>query len=554
MKKTIISLFAVFCLGLSLFAQNAVQDALKAMPCSDMTELAAMQKALAKDAPQSVIELASMLQPAEARANATVEYALSALSNFGSDPANSKYRKNIRKGFEQAAAAAGDQYNKAFLATQLRLLSPENEAAPVYKSKNIKKYSKLWDKPVKLEKALMNKDRKYRTTALQTYTSKADENTFQTIAEVFPKLSDEAKMDVLNWAGDLREKSMADLAISQFDSKNKELAACAMNAAGKIGTLPVLNLLIEELGSDNDKAAYAALKSFNGDIRGTVAEAFKRAKGQQALNLMTLAAERHVTEAAPKIFRLAEREDGIALDCLTNVVTPKDAKRVAELMDKDDFAFSTISSLQKTLDACLKNLDAEKKYESIKKLQEKASHPERFLTNLAFIGSDQAAKDICEAYQNGKSRFALGALLNTNNYIVAPALLQEAKEGNAIALGKYIDLVSKFVPGGQRTELLSELMPYAKDTGTKKALITAFRYVATPGANENIASFLDDDDINVAISAAQGIKNHMGQFVGKIDKETAIARLKKAAEVFARRAGADDKYAIDEINDLINKF
>jgi len=353
MKKTIISLFTILCFGLSLFAQNAVQDALKAMPCNNADELAVVQKALAKEAPQSVVELAAMLQPAEKCANSAVEYALSAMSNYGTNPENSKYKKNIKKGFEQAVAAAEDQYNKAFLASQLRLLSPENEKAPVYKSKNDKKISKLWDKPVDLKKALKNKDRKYRVTALQTYNCTANEETFAIVSEIFPKLCDEAKMDVLNWIGNLGEKSMVDLVLSEFDSKNKELAGCAMNAAGKIGTLPLLNALIDELDSKNDQAAYAALLAFNGDIRGTVAENFKKAKGQKALNLMNLASERHVTEAAPKIFRMAEREDGIALNCLVNVVTEKDAKRVAEMMDSDAYAVSTIVALQKAFNSCI---------------------------------------------------------------------------------------------------------------------------------------------------------------------------------------------------------
>lgn len=554
MKKIILSLIAVLSLGLALYAQNSVQDALKAIPVQDAKSLEALMKAVAKDAPQSVVDLAAMLKPAEERSNNIVEYAISAISNFGTNPEYSKYKKNIKKGFEMAAAAAEDPFNKAFLEAQLRLLSPENAVAPVYKSKNIRKYSKLWDKPVKLEKALLSKDRKFRTTALKTYNETADETTFQTISEVFPKLTDEAKIDVLNWVGDLRETSMADIVLSQFGSSNPDLAASAMNAGGKIGTYPILLALIEGLDGSNEKAAYAALKAFNGDIRGTVAEAFKNAKGQKSLNLMSLAAERHVTEAAPKIFRMAEREDGIALDCLKDVVTEKDAKRVADLIDKDDYAYSTIAALQKAFDACLKGMDADKKYDTVKKFQEKASHPERFLAILAFIGSDKAAQDICDAYAADPSRIAAAALTQTDNYMVAPSLLNAAEGGNVPALDKYIDLVSKYEPAASKTEKLTSVIGLAKNSGTKEKIIKAFKSIPTVDAIKTVAAYMDDADINIAISAAKVIKGNMSGLKGKIDKQEAVGLLTKASAVFKKRGFADDNYAVDEIKDIIAKF
>ena len=81
MKKILISIFFAVVLCGSIMAQDArqrkmetiVQDVLAAMPTDDLAEFYVQMADLAGSAPESVVYLASRLQPAEAASNNLVE-------------------------------------------------------------------------------------------------------------------------------------------------------------------------------------------------------------------------------------------------------------------------------------------------------------------------------------------------------------------------------------------------------------------------------------------------------------------------------------------------
>ena len=132
MRKTIFSILTALVFCCSLFAQDArqrtvdtiVQDVLAAMPAQNQDDFNAQMSDLAQGAPASVEKLASMLKPADAGANNLVEYAISGVTRYATDPANEAVKDKVKAGLENAAAACRDKYNKQFREAQRRLMTP----------------------------------------------------------------------------------------------------------------------------------------------------------------------------------------------------------------------------------------------------------------------------------------------------------------------------------------------------------------------------------------------------------------------------------------------
>ena len=128
--KKIVSLIVLALVGATLcFGQDArgrvpstvVSDVLAAMPCNDAAILVQNVQDLAVSAPATVELLAARL--GEQGTNALVEYALSSLAAFVSDPARAQYKDAVREGFAKGIAAQTDSVNRQFLLAQLRLFA-----------------------------------------------------------------------------------------------------------------------------------------------------------------------------------------------------------------------------------------------------------------------------------------------------------------------------------------------------------------------------------------------------------------------------------------------
>ena len=132
--KKIVSLIALALVGATLcFGQDArgrvpstvVSDVLATMPCDDAAILAQNVQDLAVSAPATVELLAARL--GEQGTNALVEYALSSLAAFVSDPARAQYKDAVREGFAKGIAAQTDPVNRQFLLAQLRLFATQKD-------------------------------------------------------------------------------------------------------------------------------------------------------------------------------------------------------------------------------------------------------------------------------------------------------------------------------------------------------------------------------------------------------------------------------------------
>ena len=572
MKKIITLILATLALCFTLQAQDARQrtvetivgDVVAQMPAQDAAALASDMLDLAKAAPESVVKLAAMLQGAEKGANNRVEYAINGLTNFAATPGNQIWQTAVKEGLQKAIAACTDPVNRQFLESQLWLLGkPDNTVvtAPVDAkafSRNAtaqEKCEALYEKekvlgsvPEKdLLKAITDKSRMVRGTALRRYAPATDAFAAK-LAKKFKSLSDEGKVDVLNWLGDKKIASQLPLILGQFGSLT-DIASAAIEAAGKIGGDAAADALIGQLGSDNAPAALKALKSFPGDLKDKVAAALETASGPALSNLLALAGSKGMDNAAERIFQLATEADPGAIQALTGVAKRSDIGRLANLLDKAKE--EDVPGFKKGFAAALKTLSPAEKYDTVIKIIEGARHPERFFSALALSGTDEAVKELTEAAKNG-SQEAVKALGKTGNYKAAPALLAAGRAGDLSALKDYVSFVDRYEKNVDRKcEALADALGATKDAALLQNFLAKLSNTPTSKAFAVAGSFLDNGDVDVAAAAAQAAKNIAAKCVDDLDAAAKTAILGKAIQAFQARGTADDGYAVDEIRKML---
>ena len=579
MRKTIFSIFAALVFCCSIFAQDArnrtmetvVQDVLAALPTDNLTECYVQMADLAKEAPASVEKLASMLKPAEAGANNLVEYAISGVVRYATDPANAAVKEAVKTGVEKAIASCKDKYNKQFLQAQLRLMQsyepsfdaymnatyPFEEAKALVKSAETKDQCKaLWlyteNLGEKSEKvilsAIKSDDRDVRTTALLAYEDLADDEFYAKVAKMYKKLSPEAKADVVYWFGEKNVQSQLDLVLSQLNAGG-EVGANAIEAAGKLSGKKAADQLFAMLGGRDSDAAVNALRYVDIDFTDAVAAALPQAEGKKCEALLYLASSKRNTKAAPAVFaHVTSADQGVAdaaAKALAGVVTASDAAAVAKLYDASE---KNLGELEKALKVAVRSLSADAKYEAVKGFADSAKNPERFYATLASAGTDEAVEYLSAKYAAGSEK-ALDALSTIKNINVAPVLLSAADK-NQDYIKRYVDIIDANVTDQNRKcEDYCQALAKATDLSAVNYVIEAMGWVPTPRAFAIVGEYVSKPE--TARTAADAAKRLASKNAADLDYFQLKAVLAEVVNYYQGTGNADDGYAISDIKKIL---
>ena len=579
MRKTIFSIFAALVFCCSIFAQDArnrtmetvVQDVLAALPTDNLTECYVQMADLAKEAPASVEKLASMLKPAEAGANNLVEYAISGVVRYATDPANAAVKEAVKTGVEKAIASCKDKYNKQFLQAQLRLMQsyepsfdaymnatyPFEEAKALAKSAETKDQCKaLWlyteNLGEKSEKvilsAIKSDDRDVRTTALLAYEDLADDEFYAKVAKMYKKLSPEAKADVVYWFGEKNVQSQLDLVLSQLN-EGGEVGANAIEAAGKLSGKKAADQLFAMLGGRDSDAAVNALRYVDIDFTDAVAAALPQAEGKKCEALLYLASSKRNTKAAPAVFaHVTSADQGVAdaaAKALAGVVTASDAAAVAKLYDASE---KNLGELEKALKVAVRSLSADAKYEDVKGFADSAKNPERFYATLASAGTDEAVEYLSAKYAAGSEK-ALDALSTIKNINVAPVLLSAADK-NQDYIKRYVDIIDANVTDQNRKcEDYCQALAKATDLSAVNYVIEAMGWVPTPRAFAIVGEYVSKPE--TARTAADAAKRLASKNAADLDYFQLKAVLAEVVNYYQGTGNADDGYAISDIKKIL---
>ena len=584
--KKIYSILILLALAVSVYAQDArqrtvqtiVADVLAAMPAQNSADFATQIGDLAKAAPQSVVEVASMLKPAgEGVKNAIYEYALTGLVAYVNDPAHGDKKADVLKGLQDAANVCKDPTNKELLTSLQRMLGSYvapieepglslKEAKALLKSGKTHEQCLAADAIMKAEpskawktvaSALKSDNKIFRNSVISNATKILGPSALVPLfTSKFKKLIPDAKVDVLNWFGNNKISSVAALVNSAI-GEGGDVAKAAIAAAGKIGSNSAVDVLIGQLGGENGAEALTALKSFKGDIKGKVAEALAATladgKDVKAINnLVALAAARRMKEAAPSIYSmLGGSLSSLGAKNLASFVGVGDIAKVGGLLDG---AKDNVEDYSNALKSAIHTLSPADQYTQVSNLMKTAKNAERFYPVLASTGTDEAVADLEKACANGSS-VALGALTVIDNFKAAPILLKAAK-ASASNIGKvlprYISLVNTYENNLDKKRAdLGEALTLANTKDLKTAALKALSDVPTMKAFRLAGKYLDDKD--AAYAAAGAVKNIASKTKEEIDYNTFKTNLDKAVAIFKAAGGADDGYAVDEIGQLLSK-
>lgn len=578
-------------LSVSLYAQDArqrtvqtiVADVLAAMPAQNSSDFNSQMADLAKAAPQSVVEVASMLKPAgQGVKNAIYEYALQGLVSYVNDPAHADKKADVLKGLQDAAAACKDSYNKELLTSLQRMLgqyvAPEAEALmPVKEAKSLLKSGTTHEKcfaawslmnaqPEKAIKtvasALKSDDKIFRNSVIGNATKILGASALvPVLTGKFKKLAPDTKVDVLNWLGNNKISSVSNLVNSAI-GEGGDVAKAAIAAAGKIGGSAAAKALIGQLGGENGLEALTALKSFKGDIKDDVAAALteKLASGNDMAavrNLMDLASSRRMKNVAPIVFSMINSSDkavsNMATTALPFFTGVGDIAKVGDLLDaaKDK---DVVSSYQGALESAIHSLSPAEQYSKVSGLMKTAKNVANFYRVLASTGTDEAVDDLAEAWNAGNDQ-ALSALAFMDNYKAAPVLLDAAKNNpgkQGFVLPLYISLLDRFETNPEKKRAsLGEVLGITGLKGVKDLALKALANVPTMKSFLLAGKYLDDKD--AAYAAADAIRSIASKTNEEIDYNTLKSNLDKAKTIFKAAGGADDGYAVDEINQILEK-
>ncbi len=561
MKRFITILAAFLTLSVAVFAQDSrnravdtiVGDVLAQMPAENAASFKLQMSDLAKSAPASVEMLVGMLQSAEKGANNKIEYAINGVTNFACDPSNESVKAAVLEGLQNGAAKLDDSNNKQFIETQIRLLTPEVQSAPVFTSVNIKTYSKEWDKISEkgVLKALKSDDAAYRVTALRTADTFAGEEFYALLAKSYPKLSDAAKAEVIYWFGFHKAASQLPLILSEI-GKAGQLGFNAIEAAGKIGGPEAADALIGRLGTEDCEAAYQALLRFNGDIRAKVQAALNEATDSNIEPLMKLAAARRIYDVAPIVFANIKtpKHSAVAIECLAGVVRPFQADKVAEMLASAPTA--NIAPLQAAYAAAISKLGVGERYSQLRKALVKFDNKERFYDILASVGTENAVSDLVEAYKANASAAALQALMKMNNYSTASTLFEAAKQNNEAALSRFITLVAANEKNADR--MYTKLMSAFEIAGDKAKAVIANKLGSCPTLDSfiTLSQLVGSSDKDIAYAAANSSLAVAKNCVDDIDAALLKECLNKAAAILKSTGDSDDGYAVDDIKNFLS--
>ena len=397
-----------------------------------------------------------------------------------------------------------------------------------------------------LQDILKSEDRPLRNAAISAATKAYGVGAVAPILTgKFAKLSEGAKTDVVNWLG--ANKQGLDLVLAQLGAPG-ELGETAVRAAGQIGSQAALDALVGLLASDRAPEALSALKSFKGDISGTVLQALGNpANGDQLKNLMAIAGAKEIKAAAPIVLNQAANGSADALSALPGVVRPENAEALANLLR--NAPASQVPALQEALSASLHTLSLEEQTAKVKALMGTGASA-RFYPVLGGIGTDEAAGILRDLAAGDAA--AKDALLAMDNASVIPDLLASAEEGNEASLKKYINMLASHEQNMDKKRFgLAEAIGLAKDPTIRVLALNKLGDMPFMKTFLLAAQSLDDTNADVRYAAANAVKNIASKCAEEINYDDFKSALEKARTLFASTGDADDGYAVDEISKML---
>lgn len=505
-------------------AATVVDEAVAAMPAATADALEAAMAPLAAAAPESVEILASMLQPAEKCCNSKIEYALSGLSRYAS--CHSKVKAKVAEGFEKAAEAQPDVYNKAFLEAELRLLGKAPAPEKLAPARRVNSAEAL--------AAMLSDSRSERVRALNA--APESKSFYKKLVNAEKAVGADA--DILYFLGEKKAAGQIDYVTANIGGA---YSADAEAAAAKIGGHKAAAAL--------SAIASPALLFFNGDFSEELAAAFNEGDAETKAALIKIASQRHMTG----MFDAAV--EGGYYDALPGLATKDDCLALGFLLDGADEAAS-----QPLSSAFIKAAsETEDMYATVAEYVASADNPARFYPALAATGNDAAVETLAGAYRNGSPE-ALAALATMNNKAAADVLL-EAAATDENCLYRFVAITEATrkkgpaeIPGYEDYNVFckyQKALALAVSDDTRNAVLEAMGQLELPRVIDVALGYVDNPaTARTAAHAAGNVLVRCSREIDHADMEKYVPLL---CDVLDKVSKGDDIYSINNLNECLAK-
>ena len=525
-----------------------IADGLAQLPAQDFETLEQVMSEIAGTGAEGAESLASMLGPSQDGKNTIFQYAIDGLTSYVTVKGREAQCAAVKKGLEAALAKCTDEDNKVFLTDQINKLTPgsvevkhatENLTTVAANSRAIAEFrDKVAATPAKKQSALLLKtikksdDAQLRNTALELASELPAEGSSTSAAfaaalsKAYPKLSTDAKADVIRWFGNTHDSNNTATVLGALTSGNNLIATAGIEAAGKIGGKEALTALIDQLNGPHASAAKAALQTFNGDISEGVLAALKALVSSPsqtgAADLISLAGERHITAAYEPLTAFVGNDKLHATA----------AKSLAAIVTGD-------------------------KYDDL--LNRFKPYAENYYNLLAQRASKDDIQQLVDVSSSSDTEAAAAraALLKVNSADVVAPLLSLALS-NVNARDGFLNRALTLTKSANWPSL-EKFMVYKQALEMRPNIATINNYLAALSTLNNepalnlAASYMDVKSNDLA--AAHAVTNLIEKNEAFQRGEHIRAMLLKAQEIFkSHTENADAGYAVDQVNTILPKI
>lgn len=404
---------------------------------------------------------------------------------------------------------------------------------------------------------LKDNDRQYRNSVLKAVAPYMTEELYTEIAHKFNSFDTEVKIDYINFIGNNKVASQKGLLMEA--AKNKETAGPSIIALGKVGGKEVFDFLLSLLGGENNKEVTIAILSLKYDVANGLVDILDGNDEKSIVSALEIISEKRIKKASDKVFSLLtsnnENIKNAAYKALEGVVNVDDIKYISDMVNKTDEKY--INSLQNAFLSSVKYLSKEDCVETVLQLMNDSEKKSFYYPALAYSGTVKASEILISEYNSGKNKeVALNEILKMKTPSVIDFLSEIIKSGenNSVEIiANYVNLVKlSRLAYSEKCSRYEDILKINSSDEVKLNVLTALSFIPTEQAFKIAANFMND--VKMSYRAAVSVKNIASNRLSAIDYVILEPTLNKAKEIFSKTGNADDGYAVDEINKLLNEL
>lgn len=407
-------------------------------------------------------------------------------------------------------------------------------------------------------KALGSKDRAYRCAALYLTEPFIDSEILGMVAAALPRLSVQAKSDVIDYLGRHEYRAALPAIIQYIGNPDEELSETAMWAATRIGGGGVpeaLLTVVKDSGSSPAmrSAAISCLASYKGDVGDQLEFAAEQGDPAGKAAALELIGSKRMARKVQVVMSATSDSDkavaSAAYAALEGVVGYNQFFALCQMLEGATDP-EVISMLQKAVTASLSGLPAQRQLDDIKEKMSASRDRSLYYIPLAATGALEALDIISDGYTGGSAvekERALAALTSWRGGEAVDRLYEIARDGGPLsgrALAALVDRVSRSAMTPEmKTVNYSDALVIATDNPLKVRIIKELAKANCFQALMLAGGYLDEADGELRQAAVDAVRNIAlanKSYYGPV----VVALLEKAARL---NTSADSSYQREEI-------